>query len=44
VDVRLDEVELAVRNRERAGAELPSDWLLGTAAAANSDNAAVAIT
>jgi hypothetical protein len=44
VDVRLDEVELAVRNRERAGAELPSDRLLGTAAAANSDNAAVAIT
>ena len=44
VDVRLDEAELAVRNRERAGAELPSDRLLGTAAAANSDNAAVAIT
>jgi hypothetical protein len=44
VNVRFDEVELAVRNRERAGAELPSDQQLGTAAAANLDNAVSVIT
>jgi ABC-type transport system involved in multi-copper enzyme maturation permease subunit len=44
VGVRLDEVELAVRNRERAQAELPSDRLLGTAAAADTNNAVTVIT
>jgi ABC-type transport system involved in multi-copper enzyme maturation permease subunit len=44
VGVRLDEVKLAVRNCKRAQAELLSDWLLGTAAAADTNNAATVIT
>jgi hypothetical protein len=44
VGVRLDEVELAVRNHERAQAELPSDWLLGTTTTADTNNAATVIT
>jgi hypothetical protein len=43
VSVRLDEVELAVQNRERAGAEMLGDRLLGIAAA-DANNAVVTMT
>lgn len=44
MSMRLDEVELAVQDRERAAAELLSDRLSGTVTAANADNAASVIT